>query len=57
MAKKNNPQDAVKVAEMLPPKGSKVTVGRPSKVVTGALRSRLAYPATMGTQASTVTPP
>lgn len=50
MTKKNNPQDAVKVAEMLPPRGNKVTVGRPGKVITGALRSKLAYPATMGTQ-------
>ena len=49
MSTKNDPKDMVKVGEMLPPRRG-VTVGRPSKVVTGALRSKMAFPQGMNTQ-------
>lgn len=48
MARKNAPQDTMKVAEMLPNRKG-VQVGRPQKVVTGAQRSKMAFPYTNGT--------
>ena len=43
MARRNDPADFKKVAEMLPPKGS-VRVGKPQKILTAAQRSKMAFP-------------
>ena len=43
MAKKNDPADTVKVAEMPPPRKG-VTVGKPTKIITSAMRSKVAFP-------------
>lgn len=42
MARKNNPEDAVKVAEVAQRPG--VVVGKPSKVITTSMRSKVAFP-------------
>lgn len=46
MARKNSPEDVVKVAEMIAPVKPGVAVGRPRKIVLGAMRSKMAYPMT-----------
>ncbi len=44
-ARKNDPEFTVKVAEMLPLEQG-ASVGRPRKIVLGAMRSKMAFPAT-----------
>lgn len=52
MTRKNDPEHVVKVAEMLPStKGAQV--GRPRKIVLGAMRSKLAFPSTGSTSVGT----
>ena len=43
MARGNKKEDTLKVAEMLPPRGQ-VKVGKPGKIITSALRSKMAFP-------------
>ena len=43
MARHNNPENTVKVAEMLPPRGG-VKVGKPNKVITSSMRTKMAFP-------------
>jgi len=43
MARRNDPKHTVKVAEMLPAKGG-VQVGKPQKVITSAMRTKMAFP-------------
>ena len=43
MARNNKSEDTRKVAEMLPPRGN-VRVGKPGKIITSALRSKMAFP-------------
>jgi len=43
MARRNDPKQTVKVAEMLPPRGN-VKVGKPGKVITSAMRTKMAFP-------------
>ena len=50
MARQNNPQDTVKVAEMLPgPNSAKLRIGKPGKIITAAMRSKTAFPSTNST--------
>lgn len=49
MARKNNPEDTVKVAEVAQRPG--VVVGKPTKVITTAMRSKVAFPTAGSTSA------
>lgn len=50
MARKNNPEDTVKVGEVAQRPG--VVVGKPSKVITTAMRSKVAFPVSGSTSTS-----
>ncbi len=47
MARTNDPKDTIAVRDIPPRKG--VTVGKPKKIITSAMRSKLAFPAAGGT--------